>query len=130
MTSAELRARRLGMGKTQRQMAELVGVSLRAVHSFEQGWRKVPVYVERQILFLAMLAHRSNTPVEDCWKIKRCRPDVRAQCPAWELKAGQFCWFINGTLCAGKLQRTWKAKMEICRRCKVFQNAVPAAVAG
>ena len=32
MTKTESRARRDGMGKTQRQLAELPGVSLRAIH--------------------------------------------------------------------------------------------------
>ena len=40
------------MGKTQKQMAELLGTSLKAVQSFEQGWRKLTVYIERQMLFL------------------------------------------------------------------------------
>ena len=124
MTSAELRTSRLGMGKTQRQLADLLGVSLRAIHSFEQGWRKIPVHVERQMLFLIMLARRASKPAAACWKTMRCPSDVRKQCPAWELKAGHLCWFINGTICQGTSRRTWKAKMVICRRCKVFLAAV------
>ena len=116
------------MGKTQKQLAELLGVSLRAIHSFEQGWRKIPVHAERQMLFLAMLPRRASQPVARCWEIRRCSPDVRKQCPAWELKAGHFCWFINGTMCQGSAQRSWKAKMDLCRRCKVFLAAVGPAV--
>ncbi len=37
--------------KTQSQMAKLLGTSLKAVQSFEQEWRSVPVHIERQILF-------------------------------------------------------------------------------
>jgi len=117
------------MGKTQRQLADLLGLSLRAVQSFEQGCRKIPVHVERQMLFLVMLARHAGKPQPACWMIRRCPAHVRKQCPAWELKAGQFCWFINGTLCRGRSQRTWKAKMEICRRCKVFLAAVGPAPA-
>ncbi|MEI7880625.1 MAG: helix-turn-helix domain-containing protein [bacterium] len=129
MTKAELRKRRMAMGKNQQQLADLLGISVRAIHSFEQGWRKVPVHVERQILFLAMLARATNKPAAPCWTATRCPTDVRKKCPAWELKAGNFCWFINGTLCKGASRRTWKAKMEICRRCKVFLAAVGPAVA-
>jgi len=130
MTSADFRTRRLAMGKTQRQLADLLGVSLRALHSFEQGWRKVPVHVERQVLFVTMLARRANQPVAACWKIRRCPSHIRKGCPAWELKAGQFCWFINGTICQGQSHRTWGDKMQICRDCKVFLAAVgPAASA-
>lgn len=39
------------LNKTQKQMAQLLGTSVKAVHSYEQGWRKVPAYVERQIFF-------------------------------------------------------------------------------
>ncbi|MBU1234119.1 MAG: helix-turn-helix domain-containing protein, partial [Proteobacteria bacterium] len=28
------------MSRTQKQLAELLGVSLKAIHSYEQGWRK------------------------------------------------------------------------------------------
>ncbi len=124
MTRDELRTRRLSMGKTQRQLADLMGISLRAVHSFEQGWRKIPIHVERQVYFLAMLARRLSRPAAVCWQVRRCPVQVRRRCPAWELKAGQFCWFISGTLCQGASRQSWKAKMAICRRCAVFLGAV------
>ena len=40
------------MSKTQKQMAQLLGTSLKAVHSYEQGWRQIPTHVERQLFFL------------------------------------------------------------------------------
>ena len=43
------------IGKTQKQLSELLGTSLKAIQSFEQGWRKVPVHIERQMLFLLTL---------------------------------------------------------------------------
>ena len=39
-----LRARKI-LGKTQKQLAELLGTSIKAVHSYEQGWRTVPAHV-------------------------------------------------------------------------------------
>jgi transcriptional regulator with XRE-family HTH domain len=38
--------------KTQKQMAKLLGTSIKAIQSYEQGWRSVPVSVERQFFFL------------------------------------------------------------------------------
>ena len=38
--------------KSQSEMAQLLTVSVRAVQSFEQGWRNIPAHVERQMLFL------------------------------------------------------------------------------
>ncbi|MBW1725430.1 MAG: helix-turn-helix transcriptional regulator, partial [Deltaproteobacteria bacterium] len=49
MDRKEFRYFRKKLGKTQLQMAQLLGVSLKAVHSYEQGWRSVPSYVERQV---------------------------------------------------------------------------------
>jgi DNA-binding transcriptional regulator YiaG len=40
------------LGKRQSQMTQLLGTSLKAVQSFEQGWRKIPLYIERQVLLL------------------------------------------------------------------------------
>ena len=129
MTSTEFRTRRLTMGKTQRQVADLLGVSLRAIHSFEQGWRKIPVHVERQTLLIVMLSRRADKPeTATCWKVRRCPPGIRNRCPAWEFKAGHLCWFINGTICRGEAHLTWRDKMRICRSCKVFLDAVGPAV--
>ena len=50
MESSEFKEFRAKLGKTQAQMAQLLGVSLKAVHSYEQGWRSVPTAVERQML--------------------------------------------------------------------------------
>ncbi len=113
------------MGKTQKELSVLLGVSLQAIHSFEQGWRKVPMHVERQMLLLAMLARRASKAASPpCWKIMQCAPDVRKQCPAWEFKAGHHCWFLNGTMCQGPHRRSWADKMQRCRTCKVFAAAV------
>ena len=40
------------LGKSQNQIARLLRVSPKAVQSFEQGWRRIPVYIERQLLVL------------------------------------------------------------------------------
>ncbi|MFW6216346.1 MAG: helix-turn-helix domain-containing protein [Desulfohalobiaceae bacterium] len=53
MDNQEFSLLRSRLGKTQKQLAQLLlGTSIKAVHSYEQGWRSVPVHVERQMLFL------------------------------------------------------------------------------
>jgi transcriptional regulator with XRE-family HTH domain len=52
MDSQEFKRLRKKLGKNQRQMAQLLAVSLKAVHSYEQGWRTVPPAVARQVYFL------------------------------------------------------------------------------
>jgi hypothetical protein len=108
------------LGKTQAQMAQLLGVSLKAIHSYEQGWRSIPAHVERQLLFLVSRVGKRNSLQKQCWIIKRCPVDRKTRCPAWEFKAGKLCWFINGTICSGVAQKTWGEKIRICETCEVM----------
>jgi len=101
-------------------MAELLGTSLKAVQSFEQGWRKVPVHIERQMLFLLDMKVGQGKGERPCWDIQNCSAQARQGCPAWEFNAGNLCWFINGTICLGKTQNSWSHKMKVCRKCGVF----------
>jgi len=109
------------LNKTQKELAEILGTSIKAVHSYEQGWRKVPGYVERQVLFLVSMKQKANKGHKSCWAIMKCPPERKKRCPAWEFQAGHLCWFINGTICEGAAQRDWHEKMRICRNCDVLQ---------
>jgi len=113
------------LGKTQSQMAQVLGVSLKAIQSFEQGWRSIPVHIERQVLYL--LASKKSSPRKErtCWLIRKCPTETRQNCPAWEFQVGNLCWFINGTICHGQVQENWQKKIKICRRCKVFRTMLP-----
>ena len=108
--------------KTQKQMAQLLGTSLKAVHGYEQGWRSIPIHAERQILFLVSRVQENNKRRKKCWTLKKCPPDRKKNCPAWEFQAGHLCWFINGTICEGLVQIGWKEKMKLCRSCDVFSS--------
>ncbi len=120
MDKQEFSAFRQKLQKTQKQISELLGISLKAVQSFEQGWRKVPAHIERHILFLEGIKGAKTKGRRPCWQVQKCSTKTRRSCPAWELEAGYLCWFINGTLCAGMSQGSWEEKMKICRKCKVF----------
>ena len=125
MEKQELAKIRHELGKTQKQLAQLLGISLKAIKSFEQGWRNIPAYVERQLLFLLAAKVALNKNSEPCWVIKKCPEPVRQNCPAWELQAGQLCWFVNGTMCQGNVKEGWNEKMKICRKCKFFKLMIP-----
>ena len=43
---------RVKLGKTQKELGNLLSVSLKAIQSYEQGWRPVPHHIESQIYFL------------------------------------------------------------------------------
>ena len=113
------------LGKTQQQMAQLLGTSLKAIQSFEQGWRNIPVHAERQVLFLLASKKVPQKKGKACWVIRRCPREIKANCPAWEFQVGHLCWFINGTICQGQVQKSWREKMKICGRCKVFRTMLP-----
>ena len=108
------------LNKTQVQVAQLLGTSIKAVHSYEQGWRNVPAHVERQLLFLLYRKTWGDKAQKQCWVIKKCPPKRKKQCPAWEFQTGKLCWFINGTICEGEPQKDWREKMRICRSCEVL----------
>lgn len=112
---------RLNLEKTQKQMAELLGVSLRSIQSFEQGWRKIPSNIERQVLYVLVMKNIKEKSLKPCWELENCPPEKKENCPAWEFLSGHLCWFINGTICQGKAYRDWGKKMEFCRECQVFQ---------
>ena len=116
---------RLYLGKTQNQMAQLLGISLKAIQSFEQGWRIIPVHTERQVLFLLGLKKSPRQKNRPCWVIRKCPMETKQNCPAWEFQVGNLCWFINGTICHGQVQENWRKKMKICRECKVFRSMSP-----
>jgi len=112
------------LNKTQKQMAQLLGTSLKAIHSYEQGWRHIPTHVERQLFFLLSRLYAKKNKLKPCWTIKKCPPKIKRQCPAYEFGAGKLCWFINGTICNGTAQKTWKEKMNICRTCEVLTSMI------
>ena len=120
MESEEFFRFRKKLDKTQKQIAELLGTSIKAIHSYEQGWRRIPGHVERQLLFLISSKNGSARGLKPCWVIKKCPRESKNKCPAWEFRIGKLCWFINGTICEGAAQKNWHEKMKICRACDVF----------
>ena len=120
MSGKELAGIRKLMGKSQRDLARLLGLSIKAIHSYEQGWRGIPDSVERQVLFLLSRHRDFKQPAKPCWQIKGCSIEQRRRCPAWEFQCGHLCWFICGTICQGQARKSWKEKIKLCRECEVF----------
>lgn len=108
--------------KTQKEMGQLLGVSIKAIHSYEQGWRSIPVHVERQLYFMLIRKLHGRNGSDPCWSQRDCPPEQREQCPAWEFSTGDLCWFINGTICDGTVHASWREKMTLCRTCDVFNS--------
>lgn len=105
-------------------MAELLGVSVKAIHSYEQKWRSIPVHIERQTFFLVSKILVKNATKKNCWDINKCPDSKKKRCPAWEYQAGELCWFISGTICDGIAYPKWDDKIKICKSCIVFKNHI------
>jgi hypothetical protein len=109
------------LGLTQKNLAQLLAISIKTVHSYEQGWRNIPENIERQLFFLISTQKPTTLSPQLCWVIKKCPPQRKNQCPAWKFKAGHLCWFINGTICEGLVHKNWSEKIQICKECEVFK---------
>ncbi|MCF8031167.1 MAG: helix-turn-helix domain-containing protein [Desulfohalobiaceae bacterium] len=120
MENQEFATFRKRLGKTQKQLAQLLGTSVKAVHSYEQGWRSIPQHVERQLLFLVTRKSGMQKELQPCWEVMNCPPEQVEDCPAWEFQVGTLCWFINGTICNGYVHSDWKEKMKVCRTCRML----------
>jgi len=109
------------LSRTQKQLGELLGVSLKAIHSYEQGWRKIPLHIERQLWFLMyQKKNKTEKNIIPCWERKFC--EFKEDCPAWEFRCGEMCWFVCGTKCECTRDIDVREKMEICRKCKILKT--------
>jgi hypothetical protein len=120
LTKEEFSLSRKKLGKTQKKLAELLGMSLKTIHSYEQGWRTIPTHIERHIYFLLINQRGRENSLTPCWEQKTCT--VKEQCPAWEFQSGHLCWFLSGTLCECTLDVSQRDKLEICKSCDIFTN--------
>lgn len=120
MEKKEFAQARKNLGKTQKVLAQLLGVSLKTIHSYEQGWRTIPSHIERQLFFLLANQRGRKKPITPCWEVKQC--DRKETCPAWEFQSGHLCWFLCGTLCNCGEYTTCKEKIKICRSCEILKS--------
>ena len=87
------------LGRTQAELAAALGISAKAIQSYEQGWRDVPVRVMIQIVVLLALYRKYTMDDVPCWEIRRCPAAQRERCASFTVGRGQFCWFIGSKDC-------------------------------
>jgi hypothetical protein len=122
MEKAQFSIIRKQLGKTQKELADLLGMSLKTIHSYEQGWRAIPGHIQRQLYYFLVNQRTRQSAPQPCWEQRTCT--IRDQCPAWEFNSGHQCWFLCGTLgeCGGDI--SYQEKIDHCRTCKVFQKLI------
>lgn len=87
------------IGHTQAELGATLGVSAKAVQSWEQGWREVPDRVMTQLLVLLALYRRRTMEEVPCWEVRHCPPGSRDRCSAFAIGRGQFCFYIGSKEC-------------------------------
>ena len=112
---------RTELGHSQREIAEVLGISKKAVQSYEQGWRKAPPHVEQTVLLQAILRrHADLRKIPHCWQVNKCSGETRRNCPSGRLQTPGFCWMLTGTLCHGQPSGSWAAKRAGCLKCPIM----------
>jgi DNA-binding XRE family transcriptional regulator len=109
------------MGRTQAELGATMGVSSKAVQSYEQGWRQVPVRVMVQLLVLLALYRRQTMEDVPCWEVRRCPAMSRERCSAFAIGRGQFCWYIGSKDCAPDVGDAAGAGLP-CLQCSVVHR--------
>ena len=110
MDSKEFKKYRKRLDKTQKQMAELLGTSLKAIHSYEQGWRTVPVHVERQVYFLVSRFEKKSKATKACWVIKKCSREQNAVARPGSFHPAIFAGLLMGPFVKVRFRRIGKKR--------------------
>ena len=109
------------LDKTQKEMAALLGISIKTVESYEQELRNIPVNVERIVYFLLFKLNREKLDEnEKCWDKKECPSSTQKNCLAWLAKEGFYCWFITGKVCAHEKRKSQGS--DSCFTCSFFRE--------
>ena len=121
----EFRRVRRELNVTQGELAHILGLSAKAVQSYEQGWRRPPDSI-RRLLMVVFVSHRLWTRRHTiaCWEQKRCPREIRKECRAYQVRQGHLCWLVTGTKCGGIDLRDCDKKREACQKCAVYKHLV------
>ena len=111
------------LGLNQHDLADLLGVSIRAVQSYEQGWRTTPPKVLLSAWLLVFFQWRGrHGPPAPCWELNNCRLDAREKCFAYRHNAGDLCWFLSTQACLRTAGKTCAQRIRICHDCPAMRQ--------
>jgi DNA-binding XRE family transcriptional regulator len=117
-----VRAVRGKLGLSQSQLADLLGVSARAIQSYEQGWRTPPRPVTSHLMTVLALYSEHPTQSPPCWNLTGCSSEKRRGCAAWSVGHGRFCWLLSGRACGNRRTSGSAAGPQQCVGCIVVKN--------
>ena len=121
MADLDLKTIRERLGLTQAEFAAMLGFSIRAIQSCEQGWRQPSPALEKTALLLYIARQQGAAfGSQACWEAQGCSEEARAACVAYKSSQGHLCWFLHGTLCGATSDGDWEHKRSVCIKCKLF----------
>lgn len=114
---------RNSVGWTQRDAATILGVSQKAVESYDQGWRQVPDSIWRQLLTIVSVQRRYPRKHAPCWTVNHCSRSRRRACFCARTLRGHFCWLVA----AKSRCPLWKEHLgtRSCLTCGVVKAFLP-----
>jgi DNA-binding XRE family transcriptional regulator len=112
------------MDWTQAEAASFLGISKKAIESYEQGWRNVPENLWKGLLTLVAVQKNYPRRFKRCWEIMGCEPGLRKTCFCCEKMDGKFCWMTATTNCHVNHPELKKGLMT-CLCCPVVHQFLP-----
>jgi len=110
------------LGLSQSQFARLLGVSSRAIQSYEQGWRKMPRPLVAHVMTVLAVHCDHPTQSPPCWSLTGCLEETRSRCAAFKLGRGHFCWLLAGTTCGKSNKSACSTGPQSCISCVVIKE--------
>lgn len=127
-----LKALRTTMGWSRIEMSSFLGVSRKAVESYEQGWRNIPNRVWKQLLTVAAIQNDYSRAARPCWELTDCPETTRHECFSGHAMKGQFCWMTATRCCRQKVLRSHDPQGDflICLNCPVVKQFLKVEIPG
>ena len=120
-TASEFKRLRGIMKWTQAEAAHFLGVSKKAVESYEQSWRTPPDTLWKEFLLIIALKRGYPDGYKRCWEVMRCSPAACESCFCARNMRGLFCWATCQATCGRHLGGHGK-KIADCLTCPVARQ--------
>jgi len=118
---------RLLLAVTQAELASALGISAKAIQSYEQGWRETPLRIIKQMLTLVAMNRNGEVRSKLCWIVRSCEADMVSTCPANKITHGRYCWSVASKACA-KVHGDEDTTVLGCLDCDVVKQFLGEAV--
>ena len=113
---------RKAAGWTQKETAMLLGVSKKAIESYEQGWREPPDAIWKELITLLALQRDYPSGYLPCWKLMKCPDAANQDCFCKKRLRGFFCWMTATTNCHRTHPELAHAGIVGCLSCPVVRQ--------